>query len=866
MKAALIRIGTERPKSVYAFVLLMVVVCAALMLRLEIDTDPENMLPATQPDRVFHNAAEERFTLHDAIVVGIVNNDHPQGIYNAASLAGLHRLSGEILALPGVIPPDLMSLAETDNITQEGPGTIRFEWMMKSAPVTEQQALDIRTKVHRLPLLEDTLVSADGRAAAIYVPIESKDLSYPLSRRIGELAAKLESGDEYHITGLPVAEDTFGHDMFVQMGISAPLAGLMIFLLMVYFFRSVRLVIAPMLVAMVTVITTMGLMIGMGFTVHIMSSMIPIFLMPIAVVDSVHIMSEFVDTYREGKTPKEVITQVISHLFRPMLYTSLTSAVGFLSLLTTPIPPVQVFGGFVAFGIMLAWLLTIVLIPAYVVRIRPAALANLLATRKTPQVDTLLARSLRRIGRFAFSRGKLLAGLSVALVAVSVAGVYRIQINDNPVRWFKANHPIRVADRVLNEHFAGTYDAFLVLSAKGDDTTADFTSAAANILDDLDSAELAIVRQKLAAPIDEPDRYFGDLIAALDDALFDAEGPATIDALSRLMEAAEAAQVSRKLFQDPEMLHLVARLQDALMATGFVGKTNALPDVVKVVNRELRGGNAADYRIPDTVPAVAQTLLQYQSSHRPQDLWHMVTPDYSSTAIWLQLKSGDNQDMSRVIDALDDYLDANPLPDNIEARWAGKTFINVVWQDSMVKGMLWSLLGAFAMVFGMMAVLFRSLRLGLLSMVPLSITILGVYGAIGWIGKDYDMPIAVLSSLTLGLSVDFAIHFIERMRALAQVHGSFALAAEHVFEEPARAIARNAIVIAIGFTPLFFAPLVPYITVGAFMAAIMALSGLTTLLVLPALMSWFAPQPVATSDSQPGTAGATTTQLQESHS
>ena len=52
----------------------------------------------------------------------------------------------------------------------------------------------------------------------------------------------------------------------------------------------------------------------------------------------------------------------------------------------------------------------------------------------------------------------------VAVFAVSIAGITRIDINDNPVRWFKQDHRIRVADRVLNEHFAGTYDAYLVLS------------------------------------------------------------------------------------------------------------------------------------------------------------------------------------------------------------------------------------------------------------------------------------------------------------------------------------------------------------------------------------------------------------------
>ena len=117
----------------------------------------------------------------------------------------------------------------------------------------------------------------------------------------------------------------------------------------------------------------------------------------------------------------------------------------------------------------------------------------------------------------------------------------------------------------------------------------------------------------------------------------------------------------------------------------------------------------------------------------------MVTPDYRSTAIWLQLTSGDNPDMSRVIDAVDTYLAANPLPPGVEARWAGKTFINVVWQTGMVEGMVWSLAGAFVAVFIMMSILFRSLRFGLIAMLPLTTTILAVYGLIGWIGKDYDM-------------------------------------------------------------------------------------------------------------------------------
>ena len=587
MKQAVIRLATERPRLVYVLIAVLTVALGAMMAQIRIDTDPENMLPADQPDRVFHNQVEDRFALHDAIIVGIVNRQHPDGIYNVASLTALHELSNAILQLDGVIGPDLMSLAQADNISQEGPGTIRFEWMMREAPVTQKQADDIRAKVQRLPLLVDTLVSGDGKAAAIYVPIVSKDLSYSLSVKIRALAAGLRSGDEYHITGLPVAEDTFGHDMFVQMGISAPLAGLMIFLLMLYFFRSPALVVAPMLVAMATIIISMGLLIGMGFTVHIMSSMIPIFLMPIAVVDSVHIMSEFADNYSEGSDAKIVISDVLNHLFTPMLFTSLTSAVGFLSLMLTPIPPVQVFGAFVAFGILVAFVLTILLIPAYIVRMKPAALARLASRTKTSHKDTRLARVLRRSGRFAFDNGKLISGLAVGLIALSIAGVFQIQINDNPVRWFKANHEIRVADRVLNEHFAGTYDAFLVLTHTDDGALAEFVSQGSELLRSTADPIAEEARNALHAPSDDIGQYYGNLIAALDDAVFEAEDSATVATLSLLMEMAEAAELASKYFQRPEILERIADIQEALQESDLVGKVNALPDVVKVVNREL---------------------------------------------------------------------------------------------------------------------------------------------------------------------------------------------------------------------------------------------------------------------------------------
>jgi len=112
-----------------------------------------------------------------------------------------------------------------------------------------------------------------------------------------------------------------------------------------------------------------------------------------------------------------------------------------------------------------------------------------------------------------------------------------------------------------------------------------------------------------------------------------------------------------------------------------------------------------------------------------------------------------------------------------------------------------------------------------------------IYGALGLVGKDYDMPVAVLSSMALGLAVDYAIHFLARGRFLYNEHKTWAKTTSPMFGEPARAIFRNVIVIGLGFLPLLAAPLMPYKTVGIFMAAILLAAGLASLLILPALLT-----------------------------
>jgi hypothetical protein len=309
-----------------------------------------------------------------------------------------------------------------------------------------------------------------------------------------------------------------------------------------------------------------------------------------------------------------------------------------------------------------------------------------------------------------------------------------------------------------------------------------------------------------------------------------------------LFEARAAA--AAPAFRKPEMLAYVEQLQAFLGSIPNIGKTSSALDALKKANYELNFAaeapmerNRGFYRIPPTPSAVSQVFTQLEGMKKKDSLFHMVTKDYNELNLWIQLKSGDNTDMQAVVDEVETWMVENPAPVELDVGWAGLTYLNVVWQDKMVAGMMNSLMSSFVVVLIMMMVLFRSPLFGLLAMIPLSVTITFIYGLIGLVGKDYDMPVAILSSLTLGLSVDFAIHFLERSRELTRALGSWKIAITHMFKEPAMAISRNAIIISIGFTPLLFAPLMPYKTVGFFLATIMAVSWLGTLFILAALIT-----------------------------
>ncbi len=750
-KFSLVEFSIRRPKWVLLAAGLLTLLFLTQFQKIRTDTNPKHMLPETSDVRVWNDQVDKTFALYeDTIVVGVENE---AGVLNQETLGRIARITEGILGLQGVASRDVNGFTTITNVTAEA-GTLKVGPLMPAAPKSNSEVEALRKALFGNTLFVNRVISQDGKTTAIYVPLEKGANGAEIADKIREIVAKEKGPERYYVAGDPVARDTFGAEMFKLMAIFSPIAGMIMFAAIQTMFRNLALSAAMMGVSMVAIIWSIGLLIGAGFPVHIMSSMAPVFLMAIA-TDSIHIFNEFYFRYKERGDKLAAIRETMAAVSRPVRFTALATAAGFAVLLFMNIVPVQVFGGLIAFGTVVLRLLSFSFIPAVLTFVREDKLGKVAEGAAADR----LARGLGRIGTFGAVRPGLTLAVAAVLVAVSVWGTSKIHVNNNLVAWFKASSEIRIADSAMNRALGGTSLGYLVV------------------------------------------------------------------------QSAEAEFMKR-----PEAVRWIEGLQRHLETLPVVGKTFSMADYVKRINRVLHDDDPKYDVVPDTKDTVGQYLFLFSMSAKPSDLDNVVDPVFGKTNVWVQMKTWDAEAMRQVIAASDSYQKANPLP--VTVKPAGIAYFNLVWNDEVLGDLVLGFSLALAVVFAILALDFRSLKWAAIAYVPLLFTILFIYGVVGFVGKDFDMPLSVMSTLSLGMAVDFAIHFVSRLRQRLTETGTAdpVQALAWTAARPGKGIMRNAVLFAAAFSVMMAAPLTPYVAVGAFIVTMMLLSALLTMLLIPAMV------------------------------
>lgn len=290
--------------------------------------------------------------------------------------------------------------------------------------------------------------------------------------------------------------------------------------------------------------------------------------------------------------------------------------------------------------------------------------------------------------------------------------------------------------------------------------------------------------------------------------------------------------------KEPDILTRIDQLQREMEAINTVGDTLSIAELVKRMNRVMNEDRPEAEVLPADRNLVAQYLLLYSISGDPGDFDDLVDYDYRTAHVIILLRDSGTA-AARAVVAQAHAIAARLFPPGDDAatvQFSGPAMVRANLERYIAWSQIYTVAYCAPVLFVMMWALFRNRSLALLGIMPVSLAVVGIYGGMGLIGLPTDIGTTMLGSMTLGIGIDFAIHYGWRYRQFVRAGMDRRRAAVETSVTAGRAIFYNAIVLLGGFLVLLGARLYPQVKLGALVAATMLICFVATMFLFPAVL------------------------------
>jgi hydrophobe/amphiphile efflux-3 (HAE3) family protein len=290
--------------------------------------------------------------------------------------------------------------------------------------------------------------------------------------------------------------------------------------------------------------------------------------------------------------------------------------------------------------------------------------------------------------------------------------------------------------------------------------------------------------------------------------------------------------------KDPALLKNLDRYEEELEKTPGVGSVTSIATIIRKISTALNDPGEMLYdKIPDSRDAVAQYLELYSMSGDPEDFENIVDFNYTKALLTVQYQADNAKEVDNILHKIE-ALTAN---DPHKSMIGGYSLIDKAICESVVRGQYNSLFFAFVVIMVLLAIIFRSLVAGLLGSLPLAFSVLCTFGIMGWTGIELNIVTALLSSISIGLGVDFTIQMFWKLKTEIANGHSYASAVSIALKTMGRGISINAFSVMLGFSVLFLSAF-PIIRSFGFLIIVSLFFCLASALVLiPAICVLFKP-------------------------
>ncbi|MCD4791063.1 MAG: MMPL family transporter [Bacteroidales bacterium] len=743
----------------WIIVAVTIIISAILFMQMKensrMETDLDEYMPQDHPAFVYSDQAEEWFGINDGIIVAIENQ---KGIFNTATLDTLKQLTKRLQKMDEIEKADVTSLFTADNIigTEDDMDVKAF---YKRVPKSEEKLNELKRNVENNEMTFGRLVSFDETVTVIIAEIKDDVFTQEFYEEILELTASFQTENiKIHVAGRPIVEGTMTLLGPADMKKMVPIVLLVITIVLFFMLRSVKSTILTMMVVFFSVLWVFGLMALINVPIYAVSTMIPVMLIAIGVADGIHLYSHLQLFLRKNPnaTKKEATVDMIQNMWKPVVMTSITTAVGFISLLTSQVYPIKYFGIFTAFGVLMAMVFSLVLIPAGIMifglpRVKKTAKSE--SDKETNLAYSFAKKVLKRKSVSIFA--------TAAIIILSIVGMQKIWINSSFLDKFEKDSDIVLTDKFINEHFGGTTTLNLVL---------------------------------------------------------------------------DAGEENKDVFKEPEVLKLVDKMQKTVVNDlEVVGNSFSLTDYVNRMNKVMNADKEEFNTIPESKNMVAQYLLLYEMSGDPENLNKVVDYDYSKLNVNFQLKSDNSKAINSALEVINNYKD-DFKEKGITINYAGSGYKGLVFADLILEGQIMSLILSLIIVIILLGIMFKNFKIGLIGAIPIVVTALISFGIMGFLNIPLSTTTALLSSIAIGIGIDYAVHFIEQYRINASKTDNKLLVAQITMAHSGRAISYNAIVVIAGFMVLLFSVFPPNRELGALVSLNMFTSFVGTVTIMLVLL------------------------------
>lgn len=865
----------KQPWIIVLITLFITAIAVIQLPKIETDNALDRFLSENHPSRIANNKMRDTFGDSELIVLAIKSDK--TSFFTPENFRLLQELTEKLEKVRYV--NSVNSVINTDFI-KGTPDGMEVVPIADGIPENQKEMKRIIRRLKSWDTYKRFLYSDDMKATQIVMTLDDKKT---VTNQSGKLITKDVSIDDaitavtaienivkktvpknltYHLAGMPTVNILISKNISKDMARLLPFVIIIVLITLFLSFRQIGGIVLPLTTVVISVIWTMGLMAYLGIKLTVMGSAIPILLVAVGSAYGIHIISHYYDNYREIARTHDIkeeehiriIKQTVTKIGKPVFLAGITTMAGFGSLGFSEIVMIRNFGLFTAFGVFAAFIISVFLIPSLLL------IKHRRSVKKQTQTELpeILNKLINVFTDLVLKHTKKVSVMIIAAALLFAGAIPFIKIGLTQIKIFKPNTTIRRADNFINKNFSGTTSMHLIVRGKpisqneldalsghkskdlsDNEFENEFSDADFDLNDDFgnDTKEVAVTEDDFSLGSDA-DEDFGN------------------ENITKTQNQTNE-KILRKPVKTPELLYEFDRLGDYLKANhSNVGKISSLADMIKRMNHVMHADSPGykegkwneiphhpeKYGKTDTAGLyrlISQYLLLYSGS---LDTF-VDNPARPETArIMVTLNSGDPQVLSQVRKLLLTYAQKKIVPLGYEVETAGWADMQQAVDDLIINTQITSIFASFLFVIITLTISFRSIRAGLFGIIPLALSLLINFGVMGLFAIPLNTGTALVASVAIGISIDYAIHFISGYHYEYLKFKDSHEATKQTLKTAGKAIIFNAVSVAAGFLVLIFSSFSPLTYLGILTALTMTGASLISLTLLPILLNRFKPR------------------------